>query len=297
MTRFDAPKASSRSGDLRKTIAALLVGSPGVVLGALFVTLLVLLLATTLVGLTIAVPTALRHAFTASPILVFASPTATRSDVEALGTALKGLPMVSDATLRPKDVALSALIQAGLPAAADGRNPLPDVWMVRLRLDGPRPGDPDFVSLAVGARDAIASLPAVDRVRFEDGWVTQLDRWESAWSKFGLPTIAVALCAGAVGLVCLYGIFSRALKWPVHLENQHKQLALAIVELLVFSVCGVLVYAAGKFATDVSGASDSPLLKPIADQLGLSLAAGVASIVAVGLVAAWMGSRLFGIRE
>ncbi len=297
MPRFDAPpSSSSRLGALCRTIAGVLSRNPGVILATLFPTLLAVSFATALVGLAVAVPTALRGAFTASPILVFVSPTIAHDDVQALGARLKALPMVADATLRSKEDALAALIQSGLPPPADGRNPLPDVWSVRLRLDAAQRGDPNFVSVAVGARDAIAALPTVDRVKFDEGWANALDRWWQAWSMFGSLAVAGGLVLATAGVYCLFALCARALEIPEQSGITNAKSALAIMEAIMFCVCGILVYATCRWAVNSSSMAMEPILNPIAGQIGLTLASSIVSTASLGLLTAWVATAFVRLR-
>jgi len=291
MTRFDAPESSpSRFARQRNAVVGTVSGNPGAVVATLFLTSLVLFIATALVNLTAVVPAALRGAFTASPTLVFVSPTASPADVDALGERLRALPMVANVTFRSKEVALAALMQAGLPAVAEGKNPLPDVWIVRLRLDVGARAQPAFVTTAVSARDAIASLAMVDRVRFDEGWVNLLDRATRRWSTFGEPAVAAGLILAVLAIACVHWLFARALRPSMRAAPSHQKSALAIVDLLVVSIATSFIAVAWSAIAGALADVGGPSLKPIADALGRSSTVVVAAAGAIALLVAWFGT-------
>ena len=293
MPRFDAHESSpSRLAEFRTVVIATAKGNPGVVLSTLFLTLVAMLSGTALISIAVAVPSALRNAFVSIPVLVFAVPGATRSEVESLDLRLKALPMVADVSARSKEAALAALIEAGLPAAGDGRNPLPDVWTLRLRLLETRV-DSNFVTVVVGARDAIASLPAVERVKFDEGWVILLDRWARGWSAWGMPILAGCLLVGAAGTMLVYGLFSRSLRLPQQGRPSQRKSVLAFVSFLVVTAASLVIIALCALFESSTTIAGVDLMKPIADQAGLTLVIIVASIGAVTLVCAWLGALYF----
>jgi hypothetical protein len=279
MTRFDAPVSSpSVPGSALRAASGVLAARLGLIVAAMVPTVLALIAAVLLLGLAAVVPRVLRQAFVSSPLLVFMTPTASRADVETLGTKLTALPDVASAAVRTKDDALAALVAAGLSAPADGRNPLPDVWTVTLQGTGPL-----FLTEAIATRDAIRALPSVDQVRFDEAWAGSLDHATATWARFGIGWLAGVSGGVAVALLCVYILFCRALTGPV----QGRPVAVAslvIVGGTMVLVSALLGYALCLLILDPIGASAWPALKPIGEFLGLKLAGSIAAATVFCLV-------------
>lgn len=267
-----------------RAAGALVSARFGMILATLAPTVLALIAATWSLGVALAVPEALRQAFVSSPVSVFLAPATSRGDVEALGPKLLALPDVADATLRPKDEALAALVAAGLPAPSDGRNPLPDVWTVTLRGDGPL-----FMTEAVAARDAISALPAVDRVRFDEAWMGSLDRVTAMWSRFGVASIASVLAGAGLALFCVHVLFGRTLVAASARDAPGAIAGIVIIGLGLAILSALIDYVACKVIVSRLVGMGLPPMKPIALLLGQSIDRTVAEVGLAGCVSVVCG--------
>ncbi len=273
MSRFDEDDASASA----LAAAFRLVRSrPGTTIAAVALTVALTAVALAAAVATIAAPAALALAVPASPLTVFVSPQAARADAEALGSRLKSLPAVADATFRPKEEALAGLAAAGLPTT-DHRNPLPDAWIVRLSTGSSFDGS--FVTLATATRDGIAGLANVDAVRVDGAWFQRLDAVAAQWRRYGRPTLGATLLVAAVLQVAAWFLWSRAVGGAARLP---RAVAAAVVSGLV--AAGVVAALELPVAT-LLGAD--PAMKPIAAVAGHSgVPVGVGIVVAAAFCAA-----------
>lgn len=125
---------------------------------------------------------------------VFLRPDAKRADAEALGARLKADSRVRDARFVPREQALKELqATEGLAevVAALNRNPLPDAFVLR-----PKVNDPD--ALDALARE-LRAAPAVAHVQVDSAWARRLG------ALAGTARLAIALLAAllAFGLVAI----------------------------------------------------------------------------------------------
>lgn len=290
MTRFDAPASSSSSQtSVFRAAGALCMARLSLVLAAFVPTVLALVGATLLLAIGVAVPAALRQAFVASPVLVFVAPAASRGDGEAIGKKLATLPDVVSATLRPKEDALATLVAAGLPAPTDGRNPLPDVWAVGLRGDGPL-----FMTEVVAARDAITAIPGVDRVRFDEAWAGGLDRSVDAWARFGIAAMAGGLVSFAAVVFAVHGLFGRALAGSPFGEVSVSPAMLLMIDVLVGLVSALAGYAICLVIVGRLVGIELSAMKPIVVAIGQSWVVGFVEVTGVALVLVFAGVLIGG---
>jgi hypothetical protein len=174
---FDAPRSASALGS-----AMSLMWSNWRVLLALTATAaLVELLAAGLLCLDAIGSRALDASVGSISILVVVDSQASQADVDALGPLIRAVPGIGEATFRPKDEAIKALVAKGLPPA-DGRNPLPDVWVGRF--DAAATGaDRSVVTAVAEARRLLGNLPHVESATADEAWVRAADRWVDHWRR------------------------------------------------------------------------------------------------------------------
>lgn len=137
-------------------------------------------------------------AIAATTAVVVLDPQAIPADAEATGARIRAIPGVASATFRSRDDALKDLAARGLPAP-DGRNPLPDVWTLRLSaVDGGPPGE-RVAAVTAAARD----LPHVSAVRFDPRWGARLDDAERRDRGVVRPLAGAVLVALAMAVFCV----------------------------------------------------------------------------------------------
>lgn len=287
MTRFDAPASSVGKPSAFRTVGRLAAARVGMLVAAFVPTVLALAGAAFALACGVAVPSVLQQAFVASPVLVFVSPTASRSDVEAIGRKLTAVPGVVAAALRPKEDALAALVASGLPTPIDGRNPLPDLWTVRLRGDGP-----SFTTEVVTARDAITAIPGIDRVRFDEAWAGGLDRLAAAWSRFGIGALAGVLVGVALSQFCIHVLLGRSLASSA--DTPPALSALLIVGVGLSLIAAPVGYAACIVVSDRFLHVDVPSLKPIAVAIGQSIGTALGAVASVNSMLSAIGIMFGG---
>jgi hypothetical protein len=268
---FDAPRpASPFTGALgllkaRWAVVSALVVALAIVGGAAFGLLFVDRLVTAGIEASVA----------ATPVFVLLDTRATASEAEALGARIRALPGVADATLRTRDDALRALVATGLPAP-DGRNPLPDVWTVRLKT----PPTGGLSAALATLRSALAALPLVVATRVDERWVARLDQWMSASAASG-PMVRPAGVALLLLLLASLGFVGG--KAASAADNPSK-LVLAIAGTLVAAMALVIdalsIWAIGTFREPAAGMLIDTTWATIAgDGLVLAVAACVFLLV------------------
>ena len=199
---FDAPRTGSIAG-----AAAPLLRSRWQVFAALIVTVTILqAMAFGLVGIDAIGSARIDASFASVAIYVAAETEASAAEVDALGPLIRAVPGISGATLRSKDDAIKSLVANGLPPP-DGRNPLADVWIVRMQA-GSEPNGGSVATTWKEKRQALLPLPRVASVSTDERWVAALDRgvtrWRTQWPVALSGGLAVLALAG-IGVAYLAG--------------------------------------------------------------------------------------------
>jgi len=119
--------------------------------------------------------------------------------IKALFTEISNMEEVRDVSYISKEEALSRfkieMAQARMLVRAIGGNPLPDTFIVKLKLGYE---DPDHVS---GIASRIANMDGVEEVRYDEGWIERL--W--AFSKrVWRAAEAIGFVVAIVVLVSIY---------------------------------------------------------------------------------------------
>jgi hypothetical protein len=140
-------------------------------------------------------------------IAAVVDPQASVADAKALGARLASIPDVGETVFRSKDEGLKALTVAGLPAP-DGRNPLPDLWLMRIKPESVLATPRSLSDVLGNVRRAAAAQLQVSAVRVDDTLVAALEpslRYRRAfgpglmWGGLGLIALLWAAAAYLAG--------------------------------------------------------------------------------------------------
>lgn len=134
-------------------------------------------------------------------VSVFVALDAARGDALSLGVQLRALPEVEDARFIPRESALEEMRKRpGMDAvlAALNQNPLPDAWVVGLRVPRATGESPAALQARVARR--IGQLPHVARVQLDSAWVERLDALLRLF-RLGLVVISTALGIAVVAVI------------------------------------------------------------------------------------------------
>ncbi len=216
-------------------------------------------------------------AIAATPIVAVVAADATAADTAAVGAAIRALPDVASATLRSKDDALRALSAAGTPVP-DGRNPLPDVWLVMLDAGPIVRGAETVTQSATALRASIARVPNVETVRVDDRWLAPLADRTARWQRTWPVVQGSILFALAVAVGCCSFLAGRAMHGTDERTAPASKWALAIVAVFA-AVSANLGATAAVYATVANAPSDS--VGPVITWLGR----GGGGMAMLGLIA------------
>jgi cell division protein FtsX len=287
---FDAPRPSGSAA----SVVALVRSHAGVFVALLVVTTVVLFA-------TLAIPIAdalvaamLAQAIEATPVVAILDRETPAAGAEALGARIRGLSGVAGATWRGKDDALKALVAKGLPPP-EGRNPLPDIWALRIDA-GAVLKQPETLEQRVDeTRRALKALPGIDATRVDDRWVTALDERIGDWKRVRVGAAVVGFLILAVLAASGGFLAGRTLSG----ENAESARRVSVVALIVVleSMGGFLFVMAAAALADLRwNVQGSPLLQrvfeqPIVDDRVLAATALVAILAVLGVAFAWGAHR------
>lgn len=134
-------------------------------------------------------------------ISVFLSLDAVRSDAEHLGPDLRALPGVASAQFVSRETALERLkAQPGMAEviAALNTNPLPDAWVLHLKLSASETRSTAALQETLATQ--IRALPRVAYVQIDSDWLRRMEAL-MRFLRIGLSLLAVALGVAVVAVI------------------------------------------------------------------------------------------------
>ena len=219
---------------------------------------------------------------------VFLSPQLTRPEAEALRSRIESASVVRGATLRTREDAWSAMGAGGVPNLANRPNPLPDVWLVTLRLPGVEASRPSLAADVDSARSAIAAIAGVDTVSYDRSWVGLVERWSTAarWLS-AARWLATGLIATMV--FCVFFLAGRA---HAGKGGPSTSSAAALTLLLVVAGAATLASIASYGSLSAMPLEAMQLLVAAAGHIGVPtwIETGVL-LVASATIGNWAGAR------
>ncbi len=293
MTKFDSERPRSEGGAFSLQPAR---DQPAIFFASMLAASLALVVAAALLFAGQALRDQLARVIGSVELSVFLSPQVARPEAEAMKSRIEAASVVSTAVLRTREDAMTALADEGLPALVNKSNPLPDVWIVRLRLPEPGQSRTSLTADVAAARSALAAIPGVESVRVDAQWVA----WVEHGSSIALEAMDAArwfvIGGSALAVFCVFLLAGRgyasASSKDDSLKGPSSVQALALVTFSAFFLAVLLVGLVGYVG---SVALVTPELKPMVDLAGqrasrLLILLAMASLFSA-LIGAISGSR------
>jgi hypothetical protein len=233
---FDAPRSASSFA----AAVDLLRSNWGAALATIGVTTVILTIAAAWLLFDAGFSATVDASVAATPISVLLKVQAPPAETQALGARILAIPNIATAVLRSKDDALKTLLAAGLPTP-DGRNPLPDVWVVTVKPPLLSASQQSLTTFIAETRYLLGGLPAVESTAVDERWITALDRWSQGRKKWGPKFATTIFLFLVVALFSTAFLTGRALADPVVPRKPASWSALALVASVVMLAATIIV--------------------------------------------------------